>query len=133
MKAPSEKILFFDGVCNLCNFFIDFLIRQKPDATLFFAPLQGRTAQQKLEHSLTKDVQSVIYLKDGKAYRESSAALMVLADLGGIWTMARVFLIVPVFVRDGVYRWVARNRYKIFGKRETCRLPTPEERRQFLD
>jgi predicted DCC family thiol-disulfide oxidoreductase YuxK len=132
-KAPVEKILFFDGVCNLCNFFIDFLIKRKQASALFFAPLQGPTAQKMLAPSFTQKVDSVIYLKNGQVWRESSAALMVLADLGGVWALARFFLVIPTVVRDGTYRWVARNRYKVFGKRDTCRLPSQEERRRFLD
>lgn len=131
-----DRILFFDGVCNLCNDSVDFLVRHDSDARIKFAPLQGSTAAQRLKLPVdltTEGLSTVVYWEDGRTWIRSSAALRVIAALGGPWAVARLFLIIPAPIRDAVYAYVARNRYQWFGKRVTCRLPTAEERSRFLD
>lgn len=127
----NSDIVFFDGVCNLCNAFVDFVIRRNSD--LKFSSLQGQAAAKALPADLTRELPSVVFQSQGQIFTESTAALKILARLGGLWPILSVLLIFPKFLRDPVYRWVGRNRYAWFGKRETCRLPTPEERARFLD
>lgn len=126
-------ILYFDGHCNLCNWIVDFFIRKDTHRRLKFAALQGRTAAERLPKEWRESLPSVVLEHEGQFYTESTAALRATALLGGVFSIARMLLIVPKFVRDPVYRLIATNRYRLFGRRETCRLPTPEERAQFLD
>ncbi len=128
----GERIVFFDGVCGLCNRFVDELLHADRKRLLRFAPLQGSTAHGRLPAGMADAMESVVYLRDGLVIQRSDAALHVLIDLGGWRLFYRVFFIVPRFLRDAVYDWVARNRYRWFGKHDTCRLPTPEERVRFL-
>lgn len=130
---PHSRIVFFDGVCNLCNHSVDFLIRKDKRLVFRYAPLQGTTALATLPTKTIENLSGMAYYRKGKTYLKSSAALMIANDLGGIYKLAMVFWIVPKIIRDGIYSWVARNRYKWFGKKESCRLPTAEERELFLD
>ena len=125
----GKQIIFFDGVCNLCNAFVDLVMKRDVDEHFLFAPLQGETAKEK---ALDSSLKTVILWNQGELLKKSDAALMVLQQLGGIWWFARVFWIVPGFLRDLAYDLVAANRYRLFGKRETCRLPTPQEKARFL-
>jgi predicted DCC family thiol-disulfide oxidoreductase YuxK len=126
------RVLFFDGHCNLCNHFIDFLIRRDRRGVLNYAPLQGKTAKVKLAPNLYMSLPSVVFLDGDEVYLRSGAALRAIAMLGGIYSLAKIFLLVPAPLRDFVYNTIANNRYRIFGRRETCRLPTPEEKERFL-
>lgn len=125
------KIVYFDGYCNVCNAFVDFLIRRTDDVK--FASLQGSTAEQRLPASFTSAVSTMVFESEGRTYQESSAAIRALAEIGGVWSLMKIFLLVPPFVCDAVYRWVARHRYLWWGKRDTCRVPSAEERARFLD
>lgn len=129
-EAP---IIFFDGVCGLCNRFVDLMLRADKRGLFRFAPLQGETAKALLP-PLPEEAHawSVVYRDEHGTYRESEAVLRVLGRLGGWWGTLAVFRCLPRALRDAVYRLIARNRYRWFGKRETCRLPTPEERARFL-
>lgn len=129
----SRRILFFDGVCSLCNVFVDFLIRRQKKRLFYFAPLQGRTAGQMLDSKVSDGLKSVVYFRDGEVFFESTAALRVLADLGGLWRFVLVFMIIPACIRNSIYRFIARNRYKWFGQKQTCRLPSDEENKFFLN
>ncbi|HEY0868493.1 MAG TPA: thiol-disulfide oxidoreductase DCC family protein [Fimbriimonas sp.] len=132
-ESAEHPVVFFDGVCNLCNSTVDFIVRHDPRAKFRFAPLQGETAAQMIpEHVATGDLNSFVLVEDGRTYTRSTGALRLIAGLGGAWALAKALLIVPAFLRDAVYRLIAKNRYRIFGKKETCRLPTPEERTRFL-
>lgn len=139
-ELDSHPIIFFDGVCNLCNLAVDLVIKHDPNRKFLFAPLQGETAKAMLPEGVGKTMskdgedQWSMVLLDGQGYYErSQAALLVGKHLNGpISIMARLGLIMPLFLGDFVYRWIAANRYKIFGKKETCRLPTPEEQALFL-
>lgn len=126
------RVLFFDGHCNLCNHVIDFLIRRDRRGVLNYAPLQGKTAKVKLSPDLYESLPSVVLLDGDEVYLRSGAALRAIAMLGGIYSLAKIFLLVPTPLRDFVYDLIANNRYKLFGRRETCRLPTPEEKERFL-
>lgn len=125
-------VVFFDGVCGLCNRFVDRLLRIDKHERFRFAPLQGSTAKEKLPSGLVNSLSSVVYLRSGQVLTRSDAALRILIDLGGWHAIHRIWLIFPRALRDAVYDWVARNRYTWFSKREACRLPTQEERMRFL-
>ena len=125
-------IIYFDGYCNLCNSFVDSLIRRDKKRALKFASLQGATARARLSAAIVNDLTTMVY-QDGEAIlTESTAAVRAVAALGGVYRLLLVLLVVPAGLRNVVYRWIARRRYRFFGKRETCRLPTVEERAQFL-
>jgi predicted DCC family thiol-disulfide oxidoreductase YuxK len=130
------KIVFFDGYCNLCNGLVDFLMRADSRRRLHFASLQGETARQMLmpglPRELSVDSDTIIFLRDGVRYERSTAILRILADLGGAWTAARVLLVLPPTLRDFFYRVIAKHRYRWFGRRESCRLPTAEEAARLL-
>lgn len=127
-------IVFFDGHCNLCNRFIDFLISRDHANRLKFAPLQGRTAASELGSEFNPGApDTVVYKKAGATYTRSTAAIYAVAELGGLYSLAKILLVIPRFIRDWGYRAVAANRYRLFGRRDTCRLPTEAERQKFLE
>lgn len=132
-QESPKRILFFDGVCNLCNSSVDFLVRrQKGQRRFFIASLQGETARGQLDPKVIEDLNSMVYHRDGRILFESTAVINAIADLGGVWVLMRLFLIFPEFLRNPVYRFIAKNRYKWFGEKNTCRLPTEEEKSYFL-
>lgn len=132
MSQP-EIILFFDGVCGLCNGLVDWLLPRDRQKKIKFATLQGQTAARLLTKAHTEDLNTVVLWYKGEILTESKAILTCLKTLGGIYSLAYVFIIVPSFISDGVYRFIARHRYKLFGKLSTCRMPLPGERLQFID
>ncbi|MBL7543447.1 MAG: DUF393 domain-containing protein [Bdellovibrionaceae bacterium] len=125
------KILFFDGYCVLCNGLVDWLIRNDHKQKIQFASLQGETAKQILGHN-AENMNTVILWHDGQILDQSEAILRVIGDLGGIWKMTALFYIVPKSLRNSIYAFVAHNRYQFFKKRDTCRIPSPEERSRLL-
>lgn len=130
-------IVYFDGFCNLCNGFINFLVSRDRHRRLRFAPLQGVTAQvhvPSLTKGATGDVpDSVVVVDRGRIMLRSEAALHVLIQIGGVWAIiGRLGRVCPEPLRNGVYRWFAANRYRWFGRRDSCRTPSPEERELFL-
>lgn len=130
--GEPPPVVYFDGVCGLCNRFVDFLLRVDSQAILRFAPLQGETARRLLPPSLADELDTMAFAdRHGHALR-SEAVLRILARLGGIWRLAGMLRIVPRPLRDWVYDAVARRRYRLFGRLPACRLPTPEERARFL-
>lgn len=129
----EKRILFFDGVCHLCNGLVDYLLRKDSSKELCFAPLQGPTAAAWFSREERTALESVVYLDQGVTYVRSSAVVRVLASLGGFYRLCIVLLVIPAPLRDVVYKWVAKNRYAWFGQREVCRLPTPEERGRLLE
>lgn len=128
-------IVLFDGVCNLCNSSVQFIIKRDRKHLFRFGSLQGAYGQQVLKQFglHPSDFNSFILLEDGKLYSKSSGALRMLKHLGGGWKLFYVFILVPAFIRDAVYNFIATNRYKWFGKTESCMLPTAEQRELFLD
>jgi len=127
------KIVFFDGYCSLCNSLVDWLIKVDRSGELKFASLQGETAQTVLgQKDQTVDFDTVIYSRDGKTFERSTAVIQILSDMGDVWSLTKIFLVIPQTLRDFVYRLVANNRYRVFKKRETCRMPTPAERSRLL-
>lgn len=133
-KAHGVTVVFFDGYCGLCDRFVSFLLAKDVGRKLRFAPLQGKTAEAALDQSAREDLSTVVVMHRGKKLVRSEAALVALGELGGFWALlAGAGLVFPRFLRDAVYRLVATNRYRIFPKRATCRLPSPAERSAFLD
>lgn len=130
-----KGIILFDGICNLCNRSVQWLIARDTKARFRFGTLQNAAARELVEsvHVEQRDMGTVLYVKDGRVLDRSTAALTILKDLGGLWSLTYAFIIVPPVLRDAVYRWVARNRYKWFGQRSTCMVPTLELRSRFLD
>ena len=128
-----RRILFFDGVCGLCNWAIDFVLKRDPHGKFQFAPLQGETARALLTAKDVEDLNTMVLLVGGRTYRNSSAAVRVLWQLGSGWQLLGTALwLIPLPIRNLGYTLIASNRYRMFGKKETCRLPTPHERLRFL-
>jgi predicted DCC family thiol-disulfide oxidoreductase YuxK len=127
-------VAFFDGVCNLCNGTVNFLIDHDRRALLRFAPLQGNAfTALAADHPELRGIDSFVLRQDGRVHVRSSAAVRILMALGGPWRLAGALLAIPRPLRDLLYDFVARHRYRWFGKSETCRVPTPELRARFLD
>ena len=134
MEAPANPLVLFDGVCNLCSRSVQMILRHDRQARFHFASLQSPLGE-KLRNELGIDrekVDSVILVEGGRWYKESDAALRIARGLGGLWKAFGVFRQVPRPLRDAAYRLIARNRYRWFGKTETCWVPTPELRGRFL-
>lgn len=131
----QNPIVLFDGVCNLCEGSVKFLIRKDKKDVLRFASLQSETGQKILKkfNLPTQKYDSFVLVVGEKIYLRSSAALKVCGYLGGIWRLWEIFWLIPKTLRDAVYNFIARNRYKWFGKKSECMLPTPEIRKKFLE
>ena len=127
-------IVLFDGVCNLCNRSVDFIIRHDRSGTIRFAAQQSETGQRLLaEHGLAAaGGQTMVVITDGGVYTQSTAALRIARRLGWPWSLWYGLIVVPRILRDPVYRCIARHRYRWFGRRDTCRVPTEAERARFL-
>jgi predicted DCC family thiol-disulfide oxidoreductase YuxK len=134
LTMQNHPVLLFDGVCNLCNGTVDFIIRKDRKKQFRFLSLQSEAGVAALEvFPLPEGTDSVILIHKGKMHTESDAALEVARLLPLPWKLAVLFKIIPRPWRNSVYRMIARNRYRWFGKKETCRLPSPEERAYFPD
>lgn len=128
----ERATVYFDGVCGLCNSFVDLLMQEDRSGVLRFAPLQGTTAHERVPALAEGELSTVVYEREDRVYTKSGAAIRILRDIGGVWKLTGVLLVLPAPLRDRIYAWVARNRYKWFGQKEACRMPTPEERSRFL-
>lgn len=134
-EQEGHPIILFDGVCNLCEGSVRFIIQRDPDAVFRFAALQSKAGTRLLQayHLDAAMLDSVVVIESGKLYTHSTAALRICRHLSGLWPLLYGFMIVPRVLRDGVYRWVARNRYRWFGKKEACLMPTPDIQARFLE
>lgn len=134
MREISNPIVLFDGVCNLCNSTVTFIIRRDQEKIFRFAPLQSPVGEEiKMACGLPKDeLDSVILKVDGKVYKKSDAALQIARRLDGLWPLFFVFYLIPSVLRDPIYDLVARYRYRWFGKRESCMIPDSDLRSRFL-
>ena len=137
MNLPeNKKIILFDGVCNLCNGAVLKTIKYDKKNQFVFTALDSDTGKKILNHLKinTAKVDSIILYEPNLAYYiKSSAALKVMNDFGGFWKLNNIFWVVPKPIRDMVYDFIAKNRYKWFGKKESCMIPTPELKAKFLD
>ena len=138
MPDSAPDTILFDGVCNLCNGFVQFVIRHDPSGHFRFAALQSEAAQALLAElgldpaALPREPESVLLVSGGQLYSHSTAVLRIARRLGGIWQLAGLGWLLPERWRDGLYRFVARNRYRWFGRQESCMLPTPALKARFL-
>ena len=130
-----QSIILFDGICNLCNSSVKFIIKHDRKNKFRFGSLQSDSAKKLLEpyHFPPEELKSFILLEDGKIYLRSRAVLRIASQLDGAWKLTSVFYVFPSFISDAVYNLVAKYRYRIFGKKETCMVPTPELKSKFID
>ena len=135
-RAPTGSplpVIFFDGVCGLCNAWVDFVIARDRHARFRFSPLQGETARDWLQMTPETSLDSVALVDAAGIHRKSEAVWRILSQLGGVWRPLGCLLrLIPCPLRNWGYDFVARHRYRWFGKKEACRLPTPGERVRFL-
>jgi predicted DCC family thiol-disulfide oxidoreductase YuxK len=133
MTEPGPVVLF-DGVCNLCNSSVLFIIKRDPRGIFRFAALQSDFSRDLLvKHNIDPDMlHSIIVVHRSRIYRRSRAALEIVRRLGGLWPLLYILVVVPPFLRDGLYDWIASNRYKWFGKKDQCMIPTPELKSRFF-
>jgi predicted DCC family thiol-disulfide oxidoreductase YuxK len=131
---PSPAIILFDGVCNFCNGTVNFIIKQDKKGIFRFAPLQSEKGRQMLAQMglSEKYLNSFVFIEHGKAYMKSTAGLRLYNRLPWYWKWTQIFWLVPRFIRDAVYDMVAKHRYKWFGKKEQCMLPSAEIKSRFL-
>ena len=131
----DQPVILFDGVCNFCNGAVNFVIKRDKKVKLKFSTLQSDSAAQLLgKFNLSAiDLNSFVLVENNKAYTRSTAALKVFRYLDGLWPLMYGFIIVPEFLRDAVYKLIAKNRYRWFGIRKECMIPTPETRSRFLN
>lgn len=128
-------ILLFDGVCNLCNGAVQFILKRDAKGAFRFASLQSPVGQALLQFAglPAEHISTLVLFENGQAYVRSDAALRIARHLKGGWLLLYGFIAVPRPVRDVVYNWIARNRYRWFGKQESCMMPSPEWKGRFLD
>ncbi len=131
----NQPIILFDGICNFCNSAVNFTIKRNTKANILFAPMQSAAGQKLLQqHDLPlDDMQSFIFIENGVVYKQSTAALKVCRHLKGLWPLCYGLIIIPKFIRDGIYNWIAKNRYKWFGVRQQCMIPSPDVKTRFLN
>ena len=136
MKFSGHKpIVFFDGHCNLCNGSVRFLIERDPQANLSYASLQSETARELLgiKENCDADLSTVVFWEDGKEYYRSDAGVRIASHLSGGWRVLRFGRYVPKMIRDGIYNFIARNRYGWFGRSEQCMIPDEKIRLRFVE
>lgn len=128
-------VVVFDGVCNLCNTVVQTIIRGDPDGRFQFASLQSEVGRRLLEqHGMnTLEPETVVLIRDGRAFTMSDAVLEIVRHMRFPYPLLLVGYVLPRFIRDALYRVVARNRYRWFGRRDSCMMPTSDLRRRFLD
>ena len=130
-----QTSVFFDGVCTLCNRGVNFLIKHDKKGVLKFASLQSEYAQNVIPKALLDrdNLDTIIVYTDGKFYERSKAVLKLCKVLGGGFYVVLIGYLIPRFIRDGLYRFIANNRYRWFGTQSQCRVPTPDLRERFLE
>ncbi|WP_366524991.1 DCC1-like thiol-disulfide oxidoreductase family protein [Acaryochloris sp. IP29b_bin.137] len=130
----SKPIIIFDGICNLCNDFVNFVIDRDSKQYFYFVSQQSAVAQEILQHwEISAQPETIILINRGRYYTHSTAVLKIFRHLNGFWPFLSYLSVFPAFARDWIYRWIARHRYQWFGKRNNCRLPTPDIKSRFLD
>jgi len=135
VNLKNKSIILFDGVCNLCNGSVQFIIKRDKKQNFLFTSLQSDAGQELLLHFNLKnsDFDSIILIKNNKVYQKSTAILHISRHLPGLWKLNYGFIIIPKFIRDFFYTIIANNRYKWFGKKDSCMIPTTELQKRFLD
>lgn len=133
METPIQHLILFDGICNFCNSSINFIIKKDKHRKFKFATLQSKTGQYMLQKHQITDIDSVILIEREKAYVKSDAVLKIGKTLGGVYRFAYVLILIPKFLRNPLYDFIAKNRYKWFGQKNECMIPTPDVRERFMD
>jgi len=130
----NRQIIIFDGVCNFCNWSVNFIIKRDPDAKFSFTPMQSDLAQELIEkHKISNvGVDTFLLISGDRCLIFTDAAIEIAKQLTGFWYFTTAFKIIPRFVRDWFYRMFARNRYKLFGRKDYCMVPSPEVKRRFI-
>ena len=130
----KSNIIFFDGVCNLCNFWVKYVVRNDPDFVFYFSNLQSEFATNFLtENNIKSDFETIIFFTDGKFLKQSNAIVSILFKIGGFNRfLSRIIKHLPVKFRDGLYKFISRNRYRLFGKKEHCVIPDQNLNKRFL-
>lgn len=130
----NHAVLVFDGVCNLCNGLVKFIIKRDPAAYFKYVSLQSGPGADLVKRCRLSavDADTVVLLENEKCYTRSTAALRVFRHLNRCWPLLYGFIVVPAFLRDALYRFVAKNRYRWFGKKEICFIPSPRDRERFI-
>lgn len=132
-KIKGKNIVFFDGYCNLCNKAVNFLMNRDKKKRFYYASLQSDLFQKiSIKHNL-KPVDSVVLLKGKQIFIKSGAVLEIAKTMGGVYSLITIFKIIPSAFRNKLYDWIAKKRYSWFGKKNTCRIPTDEEKAFFLE
>lgn len=131
----NQHVILFDGICNFCNSSVNFIIKRDHKNIFLFAPLQNQLAQDLItKYGVTNvDFDTFILIKNDVCYLRTDAALEITKDLSGYWYLFNIFKILPKSFRDYFYRLFANNRYRIFGKTDSCMIPTPEIKNKFLE
>ncbi|SNR34560.1 Predicted thiol-disulfide oxidoreductase YuxK, DCC family [Lutibacter agarilyticus] len=134
-NIKNKSIILFDGVCNLCNASVNFIIKHDKKERFIFASLQSDAAKEILLHFPAKKnkLDSVLLVENNVIYDKSTAALLISSKLSGGFKLVSIFKLIPKFIRDAIYDFIAKNRYAWFGKKETCMLPAPEIKNRFLE
>ncbi|MCK0131792.1 DCC1-like thiol-disulfide oxidoreductase family protein [Flavobacteriaceae bacterium F08102] len=134
ISIAQHKIILFDGVCNLCNKSVQFIINHDKKDQFLFGSLQSDAAQEiLLQFQLNiSDFNTIIYIEHGKVYQKSTAILTIFKRLPGLWKLCYGFIIIPVCFRDTVYQWISNHRYKWFGRKNQCMIPTKRLREKFI-
>ncbi|NIP30778.1 MAG: DUF393 domain-containing protein [Candidatus Dadabacteria bacterium] len=134
MTNIDRPIIFFDGVCGLCNRFVNIILDADKKGTFYFSPLQGKTAKHFITFLNSNNLKwSMLYVDESGIHDESTATLKILQKLGGVWGILGLLIYIPNFIRNPVYRLIARYRYRWFGKWDSCRVPSQQEKENFLD
>lgn len=129
----KEPLIFYDGVCNLCNNAVRFILKRDKKGTFFFVSLQSDKVHSFLPPDFHNDYSSFLLLQNGRLYSESDAVLHVCKQLSGGWPLLYGFIVVPAFIRNGIYRFISKNRYRWFGKKDSCFITTPALNGKFLN
>ncbi|HET8530340.1 MAG TPA: thiol-disulfide oxidoreductase DCC family protein [Methylomirabilota bacterium] len=134
-RAAPGRVVLFDGICNLCNATVVFVAKRDPVGRFTFAALQSPVGRGLLgRFGLPADVpETLVLIEEGHAFTRSTAALKIARHLSGLWPLTYAAIVIPRPLRDLVYRLVARHRYRLFGKRDVCMVPSPEVRERFLE
>jgi predicted DCC family thiol-disulfide oxidoreductase YuxK len=132
-SSPLSDIVFFDGICALCHWSVRWIVKRDSKKVFSFAPLQGSTAKKLLDPLYLSHPESIVYLHRDMVYTQSTAVLHIVRKLPFAWRMLYVLILIPRPIRDGVYNFIAKNRYRWFGKLDQCSLPTSDTKARFLE
>lgn len=135
LTGKMDKMILFDGLCNLCNDSVQFIIKHDKLGVFKFASLQSESGKALLRkyNLLSSNIDSIVFIRDNRYYLKSTAVIYILKDLRGGWGLLFGFIVIPRFIRDFFYDLIAKTRYKLFGKKESCMLPDEKVKERFLD